>query len=371
MKKTIAAILAATLSLFGLTACGGSNTVEEQIPPYPVTVDNITVEERPIAVASLSPALTEILLDLGYQNRIVGYPEENTIPDPLPEPEPVSSEAPPWWKFWVSKEESSAPVSDPAPSQVDKIGTAMEPDLSMVGELKPEIIFTAVPFTKAQMEKLTEVNIKVVVMPAIKTVEDLKARYLDIIKIMEGQLVSDLDGLALTDAIQGTLDYIASQVPSEKKSFLYVNTLDPLISTGDTLESALLSLIGTNLAADKKEYTVDEETLAKYDPDVIFFAAPLTAENFKDNALFKDKTAVKEGNLIEVDAASLLLQTRQVTESLRIVAEKLYPGVDFVQPEPVSSDVSGASGTAASSDVSREASAPTSSKASSSEKAGK
>ncbi len=347
MKKTLAIILSAAIALLGLTACDGSNEQEEQTPPYPVTADNVTIEKRPKAVASLSPALTKILLDLGYQNRIVGYPEEDTIPDPLPEPESTSSEEPAWWKFWV--EESSTPVSDPAPSEVEHIGTALEPDLPAVGKVKPEIIFTAVPFTKAQMDKLTQVKIKVVVMPAVTSVEELKNRYLEIVKIMDGQLEADLTGVAITDEIQGQLDYIQSKVPAERKSFLYVTSSDPLFATKDTLEGALLCLIGENLAGDAAEYTIDSKALAELDPDVIFYSAPMTAESFTSSELFKNKRAVTEGNLIEIDHASLLLQTREISDSLRAAAKLLYPDVDFTAPAPAQPVGSGTDSSAAES----------------------
>lgn len=340
MKKTLAALLAAALALTGLTACEGTNTVEETTPPYPVTVGNVTVSQRPKAVASLTPALTDILLDLGYQNRIVGYPTDQDIPDPLPEPESVSSEEPAWWQFWV--EQSSVPVSDPAPSGTDHIGTAMEPDLPVVGELKPEIIFTGTPFTKAHLEKLTQVGIQVVVMPAVTTVEELKNRYVDVMKVMEGQLEADTAGLALSDSIQSKLDFLSARASSGgSKSFLFVNTLDPMISTPDTYEGQLLSLIGTNLAADKRNYTVEAEALAEYDPDVILYASPVTPEELAASEQFKDKAAVVNGSLIAVDAGALLDQTQNVTEALRSIAAQLYPGVDFTEPEPVSSDVSG------------------------------
>ena len=334
MKKApVALLIAFAAALSCLSGCSEPPEEEETIPPYPVTVEGITVEVRPKAVASLSPELTQILLDLGYQNRIVGYSSQEEIPPPLPEPEPVVVEEPPWWKFWAEAPEPE-PVGDPAPEQVGRIGTARDPDYEQIGRLKPEFIFTALPLPQAEHDKLEQVGIRLVVMPPPSTLEEVKERQLSVIRIMEGQLEADEVGLPLTDAIQSSLDYIRGQVPAEKKSFLYVSTLDPLVVTGDTYEGALLSLIGENLAQDGQDYTLDGAALAGLEPDVILYSAPLTREELAASPLFQEKAAVLEDRLLEVDGAALRIQTRDIAESLRDTAKKLYPSVDFDPPPP-------------------------------------
>lgn len=333
MKKSLCAfLLSAAMALTCFAGCGGPQEEEVIIPPYPITVEGYTIQQRPLAVASLSPALTQILLDLGYQNRIVGYSSQETIPPPLPEPEPVEVEQPPWWKFWEEPVEPE-PEGDPAPEQVGQIGTALEPDYEEIGRLKPELIFTAVPLSQSDSDKLEQVGIHVFVMPMPSTIEDVKERYLTMIRIMEGQAEADEIGLPLTDAIQSSLDYIQGKVASPK-TFLCVQTLDPLVVTGDTYEGALLSLIGENLAEDGKDYSLDAETLAALDPDVILYADSLTPEELAASPFFQEKPAVLEGRILAIDTASLLNQTQGVADSLRAIAEQLYPGTDFSPPPP-------------------------------------
>lgn len=390
MKRWIAALLAGIL-LFSLSACDGSNQVEEEITPYPVTVGNVTVTKKPRAVASLSPTLTNILLDLGYQDKIVGYSDEDEIPNGVvlsdlteliaAAEEAASSAAEADLESTASNEEptsalpdngvstdevsaaedagdvSSAESSDPLmtsslaafletwdgkspipkePVYYSTIGTAMNPDMTKIGIVKPEILFTTLPLTKAQMDKLDEVNIKVIVMPAAKNMEELGEQYISIIKAMEGRLEADSTGQAIAADMEAKLSYIVSQVPKTKKSFLYVRTLDPLIATGDTWESELLSLLAVNLAEGGTAYTVTEEELAGMDPDVIFYSDPLEPVHFAENERFMEKSAVTGENLIKLDAEKLMTQTRDIVETMREIASQLYPNVDFTEPEPVS-----------------------------------
>lgn len=337
MKKLLAGLLAGVMAVSLLTACDGSNQIEQN-PPYPVTVENVTIEQKPRAVASLSPVLTDLLLDLGYQRRITGYSDEDTIPEPLPEEEPVSSESSFRWP-WEERE----PVEPPAETlSTGQIGTALNPNFEMIGELKPEIIFTTVPMTKAQMDKLSGVGIKVVVMPSVATVEELKTRYVEIVRIMDGALAAETAGQQAADRLQQRLDGVSSKVPDPKKTFLYVCSLDPLVATGDSFESAVLSLVGENLAAGGTGYSLSAEGLAALEPDVIFYDASIPEENLKENAAFKEKSAVAGGSLVPIDHSVLFSEKQDLPDRLREIASQLYPDTDFTETPVSQADSSSA-----------------------------
>lgn len=334
MKKILASLMAIVTVATVFVGCEGSNSVKNKIPPFPVTVNNVTVEKAPKAVASLSPVLTNILTDLGHTARIVGYSDGEVLPEiPAPEPAPPKKEGFRW--FWEKKPE---PVPEPLPVLPSgEIGTAVQPNFEMIGTYLPEIIFTTVPITKAQMEKLDEVKIKIIVIPAAKNIEQLKANYLSIIKAMSGQTVTDETGVPLMAELQRQIDYLASVAPSPKLTYLYVNSIDPLIATGDTYESSLISVVADNLAADYKDYTITPEQLAALDPDILLYNADLDKENIVQSELFKDKKAVTGDRLIAVDKALFIDQTQNVVESIKGIAGLIYPGVDFEEPIPTPS----------------------------------
>ena len=407
-KRILAAAVAALVLIPSLAACEQIGwKEEEETPPFPVTAVNVTIEKAPRAVGSLTPSLTKLLIDLGYQDRIVGYSDDDVIPDgvslddlsallaevlpPSPEPalsepaddgeepaapaesaaseepaasseaavssEPVSSgETEPGGVSGLSSGEggsSEITISIPEdwdgktplpkePAYIGRMGTALEPDLNAIGILKPEIVFTSLPMTKAQMDRLDAVNIKVVVLPAITTLDELYSRILDIVALMDGQLERDSTGRAMVEEMKEKLAYIQSKAPVRKQSFLYFTESGHITATGDTWESEILSLLGENLAAGMTGYTLTDEELAGLDPDVLLYSAPVERAHLEQDALLAEKTAVAAGSLIELDRAALMTQTRAVVETVRTIAKQLYPGVDFAEPPPPSSDESGA-----------------------------
>lgn len=308
MKRLAAGILAASL-VFVLSACFGSNTVEKEETPYPVTVGNVTVTEKPERVATLSAQLTNILEDLGYEDQIIA----------------------------VASEEA-----EKTGSARKGIGTALVPDLQAIKEVSPDLLFTSAPMAKSQLDELSEAGVQVVVLSPVDSLDALYARYYDVIAAMDGKLEADSAGTALIDAMKADVERISDKVPEEKKSFLFICTIDPYLATPDTVEGALLALIGTN-AAEGESYTVSAETLSSADPDVLFYAAPLQAENIRQNANFAQKRAVAEGALYEADRSALLDGTRNIIDQLRQLAALMYPDVDFSDTAVEVSDASGES----------------------------
>ena len=308
MKRLAAGILAASL-VFVLSACFGSNTVEKEETPYPVTVGNVTVTEKPERVATLSAQLTNILEDLGYEDQIIA----------------------------VASEEA-----EKTGSARKGIGTALVPDLQAIKEVSPDLLFTSAPMAKSQLDELSEAGVEVVVLSPVDSLDALYARYYDVIAAMDGKLEADSAGTALIDAMKADVERVTDKVPEEKKSFLFICTIDPYLATPDTVEGALLALIGTN-AAEGESYTVSAETLSSADPDVLFYAAPLQAENIRQNANFAQKRAVAEGALYEADRSALLDGTGNMIDQLRQLAALMYPDVDFSDTAVEASDASGES----------------------------
>ena len=192
MKRLAAGILAASL-VFVLSACFGSNTVEKEETPYPVTVGNVTVTEKPERVATLSAQLTNILEDLGYEDQIIA----------------------------VASEEA-----EKTGSARKGIGTALVPDLQAIKEVSPDLLFTSAPMAKSQLDELSEAGVQVVVLSPVDSLDALYARYYDVIAAMDGKLEADSAGTALIDAMKADVERITDKVPEEKKSFLFICTID-------------------------------------------------------------------------------------------------------------------------------------------------
>ena len=305
MKRITAGMLAAFL-LLSLTGCVGSHTIEKEEATYPVAIGNVTVQGRPERVATLSAQLTNILEDLGYGDRLVAVAADE-----------------------ITEEDTGR----------RGIGTAMAPDLEAIKEAAPDLLFTGMPMAKSQLDELSEAGIQVAVLPAIDSLDALYQRYYDVIAAMEGKAEADTVGTARIDAMKADVEQITGKIPQEKKSFLFVCTIDPHIATPDTFEAALLSLIGTNMA-EGEGYTVPNEALLAAQPDVLLYAAPLQAENIRQSADFAGKNAVMENALYEVDRDALNSGTEAVLDQLRKVAGLMYPEIDFSDTESLPSDPS-------------------------------
>ena len=314
MKRLIAGLLVCVMT-FLVTACSASNTIEQEAQAYPVSVNNITVVEKPEKVATLSVQITNLLVDLGYEDQIVAVSAEELAQETT---ESTSSEE----NTESTAEESSEGSKTPARVS---IGTALAPDIEAILGAAPDIVFTTAPMTKSQLELLSNAGVQVMVMPAIDSLDALYERYDAVIRVMDGAIEADTAGAALVQAMQSDVEAIVEKLPAEKKSFLAVCMLDPYVATPDTFEGALLSLLGTN-AVSGTSYTADDLSVSA---DIVLAAVPLTAENLTQSETFAANEAVKAGNIVVFDRELMRTGTKDVVEALRAAAQAMYPDIDF------------------------------------------
>lgn len=334
MKKIVSLLLVASLLVIPLTGC---KQEEEEIvlpPAYPVTINGITIDQEPLSFASLTPALTDLLLELDELHRIVGYSNGYELPDYPEPPEPVEVDESFRW-FWEEAPPEPEPYIEQMPN--GEIGTALNPDLAKIGEYLPEIIFTALPVNRDDLEKLNAVNIKVIELPLAKTLEQVKENYLLITKAIYGQNYVNEQTTETLATFDQELEYIYTMLKEEgvsKPSFIYVNTAAPLIATPDTLESEIFSVFANNQATGI-EYTLSTEEIAGYDPDYLFYSSTIPEDYFYDHTSFNEKSAViGEKNMIRINANILKNQSLTILDDVRAIGNIFYPNIDFVEPPP-------------------------------------
>ena len=307
-NKKILSFFIATIMVASLTSCSGTNTEVIEPTAYPITVQNMQFENAPNKIASISPTITRMLIELGYEDKIVGVSDD-----------------------------CAATIA----TEDNKIGTALELDMQKIEETIPEIIFTNVPLTKAQHDKLDVVNVRVVVMPVPTTLQQVKDQYLDVVGIMGGTFDKNTIGSGIGLEIDRELNHIVSSLP-QRKTFIYVATLDPSIATDDTIQSVICSIVGDSVASGHTNYTVPVETLVTLNPDVIFYDDSIDPAKFLENENFSAMQAVTGGNLYPLKGSDMTLSTASFVEASQKVASALYSDVDFIAPEfvePVSSEI--------------------------------
>lgn len=220
MKRKLTALLSLALAAVMLTGCGGESssvpteivisgtTSEAENAVFPVKLgDGTMIDHSPASVASLSPAATEIIAELGYSDRLTAVCRYCDYPEGL---------------------------------TAQSAGSSENPDIDKLTELHPEVLFTTSPLAEREEYALQTAGITVVELSAPKTVEDYGNMYATVAAVFAG---GDAGKAAAENAVSA-LKAAASAVDLGK--FVYL-TPKMTAAGSDTFESAVLSLCGENL----------------------------------------------------------------------------------------------------------------------------
>lgn len=220
MKRKLTALLSFALAAVMLTGCGGDSssvpteivisgtTSEAENAVFPVKLgDGTMIDHSPASAASLSPAATEIIAELGYSDRLTAVCRYCDYPEGL---------------------------------TAQSAGSSENPDIDKLTELHPEVLFTTSPLAEREEYTLQTAGITVVELSAPKTVEDYGNMYATVAAVFAG---GDAGKAAAENAV-GSLKAAASAVDLGK--FVYL-TPKMTAAGSDTFESAVLSLCGENL----------------------------------------------------------------------------------------------------------------------------
>ncbi len=222
--KPVCAFLCAAMLLTGCDKENGpdtpselivSKTVSETVSDvfFPVSICGMEFNSETVRAVSLSPAVTEIIAELGFSDRLVGRSDYCDYP------------------------ESSAPT----------VGSAENPDMDKIIALEPDTLFTLTELSERDIYKLSSAGITVLTLSAPISLESYSALYENIAAAFYGN-ETDPDGTLKTKQIgeqaRDSLRNAASGV--EFGNFIYVTEKLTLAGNG-TFENAVLSLCGNNL----------------------------------------------------------------------------------------------------------------------------
>lgn len=221
MKRYLPFLLAAVLML---TACDGgteasslptelvvsgtsSETAEQQPALFPLTVCGAEIREEAKRVVSLSPAVTEIIAELGYSDRLCGISVYCDYPEEL---------------------------------AVTTAGSAENPDMELLTGLEADVLFTLSGLSERDIYALEDAGTAVVCLETPSAAEGYGKLYSDIASVFEGELSAAEKGSAAVKALEAAAEGAFSG------SYIYVTP--KLTAAGEnTFENAVLSLAGENL----------------------------------------------------------------------------------------------------------------------------
>lgn len=288
---------ASVLALIGLTsfaaACSsdsgsdassstGTDSASSSAMPdaFPVTVTGgngeVTIDEQPEQIISLSPTATEMLFEVGAGPQVLAVDDQSNYPD-------------------------NAPVSDLSGFQPNAEAiAAKQPDLVLLSNDSNGIV--------AALEKL---NIKTLVLPAAATVDGAMQQ---MVTVGEATGHKD-DAQKAADKVSGRIADAVASVPRSAQGASVYHELSPdfYSLTSETFAGDIYTQFGLTNIADAAEGAaaaggypqLSSEYIVKQGPDLIVLAdvkcCQQNAETVAKRPGFAKLSAVKSGGVIELD----------------------------------------------------------------------
>lgn len=274
---------------------------------YPISLKfgdkSFNVEAAPVKVVSMAPSITERIFDLGLEDHLVGRTKYCTYPE--------------------------------GALKVEEIGSMYTPDIEKIVSLKPDIILGETHFKPDVMEKFIEAGITVVAKSSPDAVAGIYDYTLFLGRIFDKQYEARAMASASNTKVSA-VEYELSKKAYEKPRVYYSTGSGEYGEFGAPKNSFLGELIeicgGQNImdVQWKEEkvvnwaYTVED--IVKNDPQIIF-GSLFGAGAMKENDLFKEVTAVKNGK-VYVDAENIFSKPTH-----RLLDEGLKKLLGFLHPE--------------------------------------
>lgn len=255
--------------------------------------------ETPTRVISLAPSITEVIVDLGAAQVLVGV------------------------------DTYSAAVAG-IPEGLAATGGMTDPDVELLTALEPQLIFISSMSKLEAFEPLTKLGVQVVAIPSSSSVEAIYADNLQI-----GQLLGlEAEAEALNADMRARIEAVAAigqTVETRKKVYFELGAAPFLYSLGQgTFLDELITLAGAdNVFHDQEGWlSISEEAVLEANPDVI-----LTGVHYIDNAVeelmsrpgWENITAVANQDVYQVDGDTTARPNHRIALALEEMARCIYP----------------------------------------------
>lgn len=288
--------------LLALAACGSpaeepAADQSSSTGEFPVTVadarGDVTIEEKPTRIISLSPSLTEILFEVGAGDQVVAVDEYSNYP-----PE--------------------APTTDLS---------GFTPNVEAIADYEPDLVVLSGDSSDIT-EQLEKLHIPVLLLPAAEKLEDTFAQ-------MEllGEATGNADeGIDAAEELRERMDAIVAEVVDDGAAGLsYYHEIDAQLYsvTSDTFIGQIYDLFGLVNIADEAEDPaggypqLSAEFIVEQDPDLIFVSYPGGVDDVLGRPAFATVTAVQQKNVVEVDADISSRWGPRVADFVEEVAEAI------------------------------------------------
>lgn len=305
MKRPLAALLGILLVLSICVGCGPKGDISSGVAEqdFPVTVNEVTIQDEPKGVVVLSPNLAEVIMALGYEMQLCG-------------------------KGAACTQEDLSVLPD----------MTLDDPQSILG-VGADLVLTEDAPSEEQKQGLNDAGIDVVTIAPATSREDFTRLYREVGSCMMGGVKGYERGEKIAEGIFSTIDDISRQIPQTDTpvSVCYLYDVEGGVVTSDTLEGKLIECAGLiNAASDGAGNHMDVETLLMVQPQYIFCPTGLK-DTLAQTDQYKDLTAVQEGRVYEMDPSLMEWQGNGVISAVSFMAGTVYPslaeGTTSLEPE--------------------------------------
>jgi iron complex transport system substrate-binding protein len=284
-------------SLTATTA--GTELTTTSASAFPVTVEadngQVTIEERPEAIVSLSPTATEMLFAIGAGPQVVAVDDQSDFPE-------------------------DSPTTDLS---------GFTPNLEAILSYQPDlVVLSSEPADAPVSSGLAEAGVPALVLDAAQAIEDVYQQIEVIGEATGNAETADQLNRELRDGIEEIL----AETGTAGEGVTYYHELDPSLftATSTTFIGQVYGILGMENIADAADSEgigypqLSAEYIVAEDPDMIFLADAEfgeSAETLAQRPGWEGMTALEAGAVIALDADIASRWGPRVVDLLRIVAE--------------------------------------------------
>lgn len=297
-KRIISLVGAAVLSLSLLTGCGNtSKTMTDR------EGNEFTLPKKVEKIISTAPSNTEVLVELGLSDKLVGVDKYSA------DVEGVSEEIP----------------------QID----FRNPDAESIIALEPDMIIASghnKVGDEDPFQLVKDAGITVVYIPSSTSIDGIYED-IDFIADITG---TEKEGKELVESIKKEVEEvkaIGDTITDKKKVYFEIGSGSALYSFGNsTFLNEMIEIVGAeNIFKDQESWiSPSQEAVIDANPDVILTNVVATngvsaVDEIKSRDGWDSITAVKEGQVYQIDKNSSSRPSQNIIKALKEMAKAIYP----------------------------------------------
>ena len=297
-KRIISLVGAAVLSLSLLTGCGNTSTTMTDREG-----NEFTLPKKVEKIISTAPSNTEVLVELGLSDKLVGVDKYSA------DVEGISEEIP----------------------QID----FRNPDAESIIALEPDMIIASghnKVGDEDPFQLVKDAGITVVYIPSSTSIDGIYED-IDFIADITG---TEKEGKKLVESIKKEVEEvkaIGDTITDKKKVYFEIGSGSALYSFGNsTFLNEMIEIVGAeNIFKDQESWiSPSQESVIDANPDVILTNVVATngvsaVDEIKSRDGWDSITAVKEGQVYQIDKNSSSRPSQNIIKALKEMAKAIYP----------------------------------------------